>query len=170
MPHEGTTGASPPKGIDVAELGRLVSEKRAEERLSVRQAAASAGVSFSTISRVETGQQPDLVTFLNLCAWLGLPPEHFYSAFPTKSGVSTVDQVVKHLSSDPRLSRDAAKRIAGVVKDLYAALAQELETPPTLAMHLRASSVMRPGVPERLVGILSDMYSALEQRVEEGTL
>lgn len=144
-------------------------EKRTDEGLSVRQAANSAGISFSTLSRVEGGSQPDLVTFLNLCVWLGLPPDHFYREFPKRPDVSTVDKVVKHLSSDPRLSKDAASKIASVVKDLYSALAKELEPPPTLAMHLRASSVMRPGVPERLVGVLRDMHSALEQRLREGT-
>ncbi len=130
----------------------------------MRQAAEFAGVSFSTISRVEAGSQPDLATFLNLCAWLGYPPEHFYSPFAQKSGIPTVDQVIRHLSADPRLSQDAASKIASVVRDLYAALAREAQSPPTLAMHLRASSIMRPGVPHRLADILRDMKEALEKQ------
>ncbi len=152
------------RGIEVEELGRLVREKRAVERLSVRQTAESAGVSFSTISRVEAGNQPDLATFLNLCAWLGYPPEHFYEPFAKRARIPTVDQVIKHLSADPRLSREAAGKISSVVRDLYAALAREEETPPTLALHLRASTIMRPGVPQRLAGILHDMREALEEQ------
>jgi len=60
--------------LDVLELGRLVRQKRADEQLSLRQAAALARVSFSTLSRVEDGAQPDLSTFTSLCAWLGVNP------------------------------------------------------------------------------------------------
>lgn len=169
MPRSARTPKGEPesvqlRGIEVQELGRLIAEKREKEHLSVRQAAALAGVSFSTLGRVESGSQPDLATFLQLCAWLGYPPDHFYSVIARRTGISTVDQVIKHLSTDPRLSKEAAQRIAGVVGDMYAALARQVEPPETLAMHLRAASIMRPGVPERLNGILSDMRAALEDR------
>ncbi len=77
---------------------------------------------------------------------------------------------MSHLFSDPRLSPDAAERIVEVVRDLYSALAQDVDEPAPLALHLRAASVMRPGVPERLGALLHDMNSALNQRRAEGTL
>lgn len=163
---KGGPGPAQPRGLEVQELGRLIREKREKERLSVRQAAALAGVSFSTLSRVESGNQPDLATFLQLCAWLGYPPDHFYSEIARRTDISAVDQVIKHLSTDPRLSKEAAQRIAGVVGDMYAALARDVDPPQTLAMHLRAASIMRPGVPERLGDILSDMRAALEDRLK----
>jgi transcriptional regulator with XRE-family HTH domain len=161
------TSQQQPSAVAVEELGRLVREYRG--RQSIRQAAADAGVSFSTLSRVEAGAQPDLATFLQLCAWLEVPPERFF-----RNGVrrptDTLDAVSEHLFADPKLSPDAAERIAHVVRDLYAALAQEGHDPEPLTLHLRATNIMRPGVPERLGSLLHDMRSALEQRLADGSL
>lgn len=156
-----------PSLMAVDQLGQLVRERRG--RQSIRQAAADAEVSFSTLSRVEAGAQPDLTTFLRLCAWLGVPPERFFRP-SARRRTSGVDEVVDHLFADPRLSPDAAERIASVVRDLYRALARDVPEPPSLAMHLRAASVLRPGVPERLGGLLHDIRAALEKRAEEGSL
>lgn len=35
------------------------------------------GVSKPTLSRIERGYKPDLVTYANLCDWLGVPMNHF---------------------------------------------------------------------------------------------
>jgi transcriptional regulator with XRE-family HTH domain len=156
----------PPATIAVEELGQLIKAHRANQ--SIRQAAEDAGISFSTLSRVEAGAQPDLATFLRLCAWLGVPPERFFRAGAHRP-TNTVDQVTSHLFADPRLAPEAAERIAGVVRELYAALAREPQEPPPLAMHLRAAPVMRPGVPERLAELLHDLRDALEQQVGEGS-
>jgi transcriptional regulator with XRE-family HTH domain len=153
-----------PGGIAVEELGRLVKERRGHQ--SIRQAAADVGVSFSTLSRVESGAQPDLATFLRLCAWLGVPPEHFFHPGAQRP-TSTLDEVTGHLFADPRLTGEAAERIVRVVRDLYGALAHEGKQPPPLAMHLRAASIMRPGVPERLGRLLEDMRAALERSSRE---
>ncbi len=154
----------PPPDLDVSELGRLVRQKRTDEQLSLRQAAALARVSFSTLSRVEDGGHPDLSTFMSLCAWLGVEPARFFAPFSLRAQ-SAVDQAIEHLVTDPALTPEAADRIASVVRDLYRALAHPTATPLTapLTLHLRAASVMRPGVPERLASLLTDMREALEQ-------
>jgi transcriptional regulator with XRE-family HTH domain len=162
-----SSDAEQPSLVAVEELGRLVREHRG--RQSIRQAAAEAGVSFSTLSRVEAGAQPDLATFLRLCAWLEVPPERFFRSAAQKP-TDTIDAVASHLFADPRLSPDSAERIAQVVRDLYTALAQESREPEPLALHLRATTTMRPGVPERLARLLHDMRSALEQRLTDGSL
>jgi|SRR6266536_3762224 len=159
------SGADQPTTMAVEELGQLVKAHRGHQ--SIRQAAAEAGVSFSTLSRVEAGAQPDLATFLRLCAWLGVPPERFFRAGAQRPA-STVDDVTSYLFADPRLSPDAAERIAAVVRDLYAALAHAVDEPAPLAMHLRAAPVMRAGVPERLAELLHDLRAALEQRPAAG--
>ncbi len=156
-----------PTALAVEELGQLVKRHRGHQ--SIRQAAAEALVSFSTLSRVEAGAQPDLATFLRLCAWLEVPPERFFRAGPQRPA-STVDEVTSDLFADPRLSKEAAERIAAVVRDLYAALAHDVDEPAPLAMHLRAAPVMRPGAPERLAELLHDVRAALEQRLSEGTV
>ncbi len=158
-----------PGQLDVEALGSDLRQRRHDARQSVRQAAAAAEVSFMTFSRVESGSQPDLATFLKLCAWLRNPPETylFQSAERTRS---TLDEVARHLRSDPRLRPDAARKIADVVRDLYSALASEQELQPAVACHLRAAKVLRPGVADRLGSLLSDMHSRLEAMDEVGTL
>src|ERR1700678_1544617 len=111
-PFEKPIGQQQPSVVAVEELGRLVRDYRG--RQSIRQAAAEAGVSFSTLSRVEAGAQPDLATFLRLCAWLEVPPERFFRDAAQRP-TDTLDAVSGHLFADPKLSPDAAERIAHVV-------------------------------------------------------
>src|SRR6266542_6854865 len=88
-----------PTALAAAELGQLVKKHRGHQ--SIRQAAAEAGVSFSTLSRVEAGAQPDLATFLRLCVWLEVPPERFFRS-GLQRPASTVDEVTSDLYADPR--------------------------------------------------------------------
>lgn len=59
--------------MDILRLGQLVRERRGEA--GVRAAAKEAGVSPATLSRVERGHVPDMLTFEKLCAWLRLDPQ-----------------------------------------------------------------------------------------------
>lgn len=151
---------------DISELGRYVAEKRASEDISIRKAADAAGVGFSTISRVENGAQPDLATFINLCGWLEVDPAEFTGRPASKN--PGIEDAIRHLSADPKLSPDAAMKIARVVRGMYDALAQPIDT-PVVAAHLRAAAMLRPGVPERLAAILTDMESALRRRNRHGS-
>jgi transcriptional regulator with XRE-family HTH domain len=53
-------------------LGQRIAAKRGSR--SLRQVAAESGVSFSTLSRIETGKDPDLTTLKALCRWLRITP------------------------------------------------------------------------------------------------
>ena len=122
-----------------------------------------------TLSRVESGAQPDLATFLRLCGWLHEPPETFFvSAAPRET--ETPEVILKHLLADPRLERDAASRIASVVQDMYDALAREPVHVVAVACHLRAAAVLRPGAAERLGELLKDMHAKLDELDAEGIL
>jgi transcriptional regulator with XRE-family HTH domain len=154
--------------LDVSQLSRLIRERRGG--LSLRQAAADANVSFSTMSRVEGGSQPDLASFARLCAWLGLPPSTFFTPVVSRE-VGPLEEAIAHLSTDPRLSGRAATSIADALREMYERLASEPAPQASLvACHLRATPVMRPGVPERLSALLVDMHAALEERVAKGSL
>src|SRR4051794_19293310 len=98
--------------LAVGELGRLLKERRGD--LSIRKAAADAGVSFSTWSRVEAGSQPDLATFTRLCTWLGVSPARFFNPIIERE-TSPLDQAISHLRTDPRLDDIAAERISSVL-------------------------------------------------------
>ncbi len=61
--------------LTFSDFGRLMVEKRGSR--GVRAAAAEAGVSTATYSRVENGHMPDLATFAKLCKWLNRDPREF---------------------------------------------------------------------------------------------
>jgi transcriptional regulator with XRE-family HTH domain len=69
----------PQKLIDVdAMIAALDSERRANN-LSWRQIAKAAGVSPSTLTRMQQGKSPDVNTFTALSRWLNIPAEKFYT-------------------------------------------------------------------------------------------
>lgn len=163
-----TTAVQETDRLDLAEFGRMLRERRGS--LSIRQAAADAGVSFSTMSRVEAGAHPDLATFTRLCAWLRVSPARFFTPV-TERRRTPLEEAVTHLRADPRLSTEAWSKISSVLTDLYDALATDAAvSKAVVACHLRAASVMRPGVPPRMAALLSDMQQELIRQVEAGEL
>ncbi|MBI1759231.1 MAG: helix-turn-helix transcriptional regulator [Actinobacteria bacterium] len=172
MPVEGTDGTSADdrddwvgevERLDIGALGQMLRERRAG--LSIRQAARDAGVSFSTFARVEGGAQPDLATFARLCAWLGVSPARFFTPVVERE-TSPLEDAITHLTGDPRLSAVTAGRIAGVLRDMYEALARDAAPQPIIACHLRAAPLLRPGVAPRLAALLTDLHDELQRQVE----
>jgi len=155
--------------LNVDALATAVRDRRTSGGLSMRKAAEAADISFMTLSRVEAGGQPDLATFLHLCAWLRVPPETFFISGAPRN-TETPEIVATHLQTDPRLEPEAASRIADVVRDMYNALAAKPEIPATVACHLRAAATLRPGVPERLGSLLGDMQNRLLALDADGEL
>jgi transcriptional regulator with XRE-family HTH domain len=152
--------------LDASQLGQVVRAHRGDR--SMRQAAAEAGVSLSTMSRVESGSLPDLASFTALCAWAGVSPSRFFTPIAERQDTH-VEIAIAHLSADPRLSHEQASSIASVIRQMYDALAAKAEpAAPLAACHLRAASTLRPGVPERLGGIIVDLHEALERRIATG--
>ena len=149
--------------LDVSQLGQVVRAHRGER--SMRQAAAEAGVSLSTMSRVESGSLPDLASFTALCAWAGVSPSRFFTPIAERQDTH-IEVAIAHLSADPRLSAEHASSIASVIRQMYDALAAKAEpAAPLAACHLRAAATLRPGVPDRLGEIIVDLHRALERRV-----
>ena len=64
-------------------IAALDAERRARE-ISWRQLALEAGVSPSTLTRMQQGKSPDVNTFSALTSWLNVPAERIYSARPTR--------------------------------------------------------------------------------------
>ncbi len=58
-------------------VAALDSERQAKD-ISWRQLAAEAGVSASTLTRMQQGKSPDVDTFSALTTWLDIPAERFY--------------------------------------------------------------------------------------------
>jgi transcriptional regulator with XRE-family HTH domain len=127
--------------------------------LSIREAAAAAGVPPATFSRVENGRMPDLDTFRRLVAWIGVPPETFFE--PVAAVTNTPAVIAEHLHADPALPPDAAEKIASFVSDMYATLARRDQR---VAVHLRASKTFTPRALVSLTSLLDDLQQGLEAR------
>jgi transcriptional regulator with XRE-family HTH domain len=143
--------------IDIAELAAKLKEQRNEIGLSLRQLAAETGVPYSTLARVEAGKIPDLTTFRNIVAWLGIPPERFFPT-PRVRSESTPEFVAHALRNDPALSEQAGEKLAEIFSQMYATLAVSVQ-PVTL--HLRAERAFTPDAGNLLADVLQQMEHAL---------
>jgi len=140
-----------------ATLGPLVIQRRTELGLSLRQASEASGVPVTTLSRVEQGRTPDLATFRRIVEWLGLSPDRFFT--PTTRAADTLEAISVHLRTDPTLSREAADRIADIVRDLYTNLSIKERR---LGVHLKAAKTFKPQAMNLLADILHDVQASLD--------
>jgi len=150
------------QSLDIDRLANLLKERRGA--LSLRQAADEADVSFSTFTRVESGSQPDLVSFTKLCAWLGVHPSEFFAPVAAKKPTG-IEEVMVHLRNDPNLTPDAVESLETVLLQLYRSLAKPIASSQTVSCHLRAATVLRPGAPARLSSLLVDLETNLRDMV-----
>lgn len=163
--------------LDLTQLGAMLREHRG--KLSLRQAAAEAGVSFSTFTRIKAGPQPDLTSFTLLCAWLGVSPGLFFMPVALR-GVAPIDEAIAHLAADPRLQPDAASnsKVADMLRSMYDALSQGTRTaagscpppPRCFSAPPRSSAAAEAGVPQRLKSLLGERHDELAARVAAGEL
>lgn len=97
--------------LPIAELGRLINRKRGAR--GIRAAAAEAGVSSATLSRVENGHMPDLVTFAKICRWLEVDPREFLGV-PVEEA-TTVSQTVAHFRKKKTVSEETAAALGELI-------------------------------------------------------
>jgi transcriptional regulator with XRE-family HTH domain len=99
-------------GLSIGDFGRLLTAKRGSR--GIRSAAQDAGVSSATLSRVENGHMPDLVTFAKLCKWLQRDPREFL-------GLDTDDEdkgrpaAVVHFKKKKTVSMETAKALGELI-------------------------------------------------------
>ena len=72
--------------INVDALVAALDSERRARGLSWRQLAMSAGVSPSTLTRMQQGKSPDVNTFSALTRWVNVPAERFYAERSTHRG------------------------------------------------------------------------------------
>ena len=149
--------------LDLSDLGRLVLAERSRRSISLRGAALEIGIPFNTLARVEKGHVPDLPKFKRLVEWCGTDIKQFFEIQQKTS--ATTDVITEHLRADRDLSHEAAERIAGIVGDLYRALARPQEI---VAVHLRAAKTFRPDAARSLGALLRDLNHALMEEAADG--
>ncbi len=149
--------------LGLEELGRMVSAERRRRGISLRDAADELGIPFNTLARVEKGHIPDLPKFKRLVEWCGADIRQFFET--QEKPASTTDLIAEHLIADRNLPPSAAEHIAGIVKELYQALARPQEIS---AAHLRSAKTFRPEAARILGKILNDLNEALIEEAANG--
>lgn len=132
--------------ITIEQLGIELKRKRGERGL--REAAKEIGISTATLSRIESGKQPDLDTFSKLCKWLGVDAgellgcslevgqeteaAHFAKAAPAP----TTDQpppissraVYAHFRADKEMSTETVQHLSELILAVQEFLVDEGQT------------------------------------------
>jgi transcriptional regulator with XRE-family HTH domain len=111
--------------VNINELSALIKSKRGKNGL--RAAAAEAGVSPSTLSRVEQSKIPDLQTLMKLCDWLNISVNEFIHEDERQENISTLNPkgldtpsiIAAHLRADKELSLETAEALAEMVRIAY---------------------------------------------------
>ena len=152
-----------PGKLELSDLGPLVLSERNRRGLSLREAALATGIPFNTLARVEKGHVPDLPKFKRLVEWCGADITQFFEA--QERATATTDIIAQHLRADSNLPSGAADQIAGIVSELYQALARPQEI---VAVHLRAAKTFRPDAARVLGVLLNDMNEALIEELADG--
>jgi transcriptional regulator with XRE-family HTH domain len=101
----------------IEELAAMIRARLEHDGLKLRDAAAEAGVSSATLSRVVNGNLPDTRTFAALVRWLNVSADMF---IPRASTASVPEVVEAHLRADRTLPPELAKAIADLVRVTYA--------------------------------------------------
>jgi transcriptional regulator with XRE-family HTH domain len=91
--------------VALIRLGKLLQDRRGDR--GIREVAKEIGISAPTLSRVERGNLPDLLTFKKICAWLKINPSEFLD-LPTESTQRLTASVAVHFKADKLLSPEAA--------------------------------------------------------------
>lgn len=96
------------------ELSLKVKQKRGG--MGIRAAAKEIGISPATLSRIETGKQPDLRSFKLLCEWLNIDPS---TALGLKNRLGTkstqVAPIQAHFRADKAMSPSTAHHLADLI-------------------------------------------------------
>lgn len=100
-------------------LGKMLRDRRGSR--GVREVAAEIGVSPATLSRVESGKLPDLLTFKKICSWLKVDPAKILELPADRSAETTeIDDVFAgaaavHMRTEVTLTPEAANDLAQLI-------------------------------------------------------
>ena len=115
--------------ITIEQLGPMLKERRGGQ--GIRAVAADIGISAATLSRLETGKQPDLETFSKICQWLGLDAGEVLGCSPnpptpdaghTSSGVTSV---FAHFRAEKTMKPETATRLGELILAVHRAMENE---------------------------------------------
>lgn len=95
------------------ELSLRIKEERGGR--GIREVAREIGISPATLSRVETGKQPDLKTFGLICQWLKLDPSTVLGLQKVKATSPTLAMPQAHFRAEKTMSPATAQNLAELI-------------------------------------------------------
>lgn len=109
-------------------LGALLRDRRGSR--GIREVSQEIGVSPATLTRIEAGRLPDLLTFRKICEWLKINPAELLglpleSADPTDSSDTALETAV-HLKAEQDLPPKAASDLAKLIECAHKELARRI--------------------------------------------
>src|SRR5262249_35834506 len=125
---------------DPTQLAQRMRDKREANELTIQEAAAEAGVSAATFSRVARGHLPDLENLLLLAQWVGVTRVQL-----------PVDEAATDESEHPKTVIHGPNET----------------TLESVAVHLRADEYLKPEDVDLLMKVLRDQYTFLRKRNQE---
>ncbi len=100
-------------GITLQTLGRKLSEVRGTR--GIREVSEEIGVSPATLSRIERGNLPDLVTFGKICKWLKIDPGKVLGISAGDKGRNQQAKPLVHFRRDREICHETAKALADAI-------------------------------------------------------
>lgn len=95
------------------ELSLKLKQKRGNR--GIREVANEIGISHATLSRIESGKQPDLETFTRICKWLEIDPNSILG-FRKKQPVNQDSPVpVAHFRAQKTMNATTASHLAELI-------------------------------------------------------
>lgn len=99
------------KKITLESLGPTLKERRGGRGL--REVAKEIGTSPATLSRIESGKQPDLETFSKLCRWLGVDGGEVLGCAESKEQQPTT--LTAHFRAEKIMKPDTANHLGALI-------------------------------------------------------
>lgn len=149
--------------LELSDMGKLVAKERQRRGMSLRETAREVDIPFNTLARVEKGHVPDLPKFKRLVEWCGVDINQFFEL--REKPTDTTEAILGHLQADRNLSSQAAEHIAGIVRDLYQALAHPQQV---ATVHLRSSNTFHPDAARKLASLIKDLNQAIIEERNDG--
>ena len=95
------------------ELSLRIKQRRGGR--GIRETAKEIGISPATLSRVEAGKQPDLLTFRAICKWLNVDPGTLLGLHTPSAVLPGAAPIQAHFRAHKEMSSDTADHLAKLI-------------------------------------------------------
>lgn len=89
--------------------------KRKRGNRGIREVANEIGISHATLSRIESGKQPDLDTFTKVCKWLEIDPNSILGFKKKQPSTNNDPMPVAHFRAEKTMSTATAGHLAELI-------------------------------------------------------